>query len=292
MMGTAIERDVWAELSTAMAAYLRTMTATAECLEKAWPEIGAPYRTRIKGLHSRLSFDVTRAAIKESSETLEAELRDFGVVVNRAQTERTIDLERGILALREMMDAMSRQQHVYREHLRELAGQLATAAGTASDPAQFSAALVNLAETMKRETAPELTRMDREAASLSERLAGPPSIDPVTGLINAVEFERQVAAYQLNGTTFSLLLFRLGGPLGDQVMQQAASRLSTEFRRRDRVGRWRKNEFAVLFAGPPDRAEERALYTAARLEGPYGLVNGEVVHITAEVNILPSSAEL
>ena len=172
MMGAAIERDVLAELSTAMAAYLRTMTATAQCLEKAWPEVGAAYRTRIHGLHSRLSFDVTRAAIKESSETLEAELQDFAGVVNRLQTERSVDLERGILALREMIDALSRQQHVYHEQLRQLAEQSATAAGKASDPAHFSATLAHLAETMKRDTVPELAKMDREAVLLGERLAG------------------------------------------------------------------------------------------------------------------------
>jgi diguanylate cyclase (GGDEF)-like protein len=288
MMGAVIERDVLAELSTAMAAYLRIMTATGECLEKAWPEIGEPYRKRIQGLHSRLSFDVTRAAIKESSETLATELKDFAGVVNRARTESTVDLERGILALRDMIDAMSRQQNFYSQHLRALA----TEAGRVADPEQVAAALTSLAEIMKRETAPELEKMDQEAALLGERLAGPAAIDPITGLINRTEFQRQVAAYQLNGTMFSILLFRLGGPLGDQVMQQVASRLSAEFRRRDRVGRWSKNEFAVLFAGASDKAEERAVHSAARLDGPYALVNGEVVHITAEVMILPASAEL
>jgi hypothetical protein len=47
----------------------------------------------------------------------------------------------------------------------------------------------------------------------------------------------------------------------------------------------------VLFAGPKDKAEERSVHTATRLGGPYALLNGEVVHITAEVTILPSSAE-
>ena len=92
MLGAAIKRDVLAELSTAVASYLTTMAATAECLEKAWPEVGAPYRKRIQGLQSRLSFDVTRAAIKDSSETLQAELRDYAGVVNRLQTERNVDL--------------------------------------------------------------------------------------------------------------------------------------------------------------------------------------------------------
>ncbi len=284
MMGAAVERDVLAELSTAMAAYLTAMSVTAECMEKAWPEVGAPYRKRLQGLQSRLSFEVTRAAIKDSSETLQSELKDFAEVVNRLQSERSVDLERGIVALRELIEILSHKQETFRKQLQELAAD--------SPLDNMSAALTSLAENISREVAPTLAKMDSEVVSLGQRIAGPAAIDPVTGLINEVEFERQVAAYQMNGTAFSILLFRLGGPLGDQVMQQAAARLSAEFRRRDRVGRWGKNEFAVLFAGSPQKAEERAVHAAARLEGPYSLVNGEVVQITAAINILPSAAEL
>lgn len=288
MLGAAIERDVLAKLSTAMAAYLTTMAVTAECMEKAWPEVGAPYRKRILGLQSRLSFEVTRTAIKDSSEALQAEIKDFAEVVDRLQTERSVDLERGVLALREEIETLSRKQEVYSARLRELATEIQSAV----HPDRAAPALASLVDSMNEEVVPALTRMESEAVLLGQRIAGPASIDPETGLINEVEFERQVAAYQLNGTAFSILLFRLGGPLGDQVMQQAASRLSAEFRRRDRVGRWSKNEFAVLFAGPPEKAEERAIHNAARLEGAYALLNGEVVHITAEVNILPAFAEL
>lgn len=283
MMGAAIERDVLAELSAAMAAYLTAMTATAECMEKICPEAGAPYRRRLQGMQSRLSFDVTRLAIKESSDALQAELRDFAEVVSRRQSELSVDLERGILAVREEIDTLSHKQESYRQQLRGLAQDLSGAARADHVAAELAA----LAENMSELVTPSLSRMDHEALLLGQRLAGAASIDPVTGLINKVEFERQITAYQLNGTEFSILLFRMGGPLGDEVMQQAASRLSAEFRRRDRVGRWSKTEFAVLFAGPSEKAEERAIHSAARLEGPYSLANGEVVHITAEVNILP-----
>lgn len=267
-----------------MAAYLTSMSVTAECMEKAWPEVGAPYRKRIQGLQSRLSFEVTRAAIKDSSETLQAELKDFSEVVNRLQTERSLDLERGIVALRELIETLSHKQETFRGQLQEIAAD--------SPRANVSETLTTLMDRISQEIAPTLAKMDSEVVSLGQKIAGAAAVDPVTGLINEVEFERQAAAYQMNGTAFSILLFRLGGPLGDQVMQQTAARLSAEFRRRDRVGRWSKNEFAVLFAGSAEKAGERAVHAAARLEGPYALVNGEVVHITAEVTILPSFAEL
>ena len=286
-MNPAIERDVLAELSAAMAAYLTNVTTLGDCLERAWPEVGAAYNKRIQGLHSRLSFDVNRDAIRESSQHLQAELKDYADVVSRLQNERSVDLERGLLALREMIEALSRRQKAQGESLRALAAQLPNVSGAAKVATELSA----LAGQVEQDTLPTLSKMDQEAVALGKRLAGAASVDPLTGLINRGEFERQVAAYQLNGTVFSILVFRVGGPVGDQVMHQAASRLTAEFRRRDRVGRWSKNEIAVLFAGPAAKADERAVEAAARLAGPYALLNGEIVHITAEVNVLPSLDE-
>lgn len=280
-MSPVIERDVLAELSTAMAAYLKNMAAVGTCLEQAWPDIGVTYNKRIQGLHSRLSFEVTRDAIRESSELLQTELKDYAEVVHRLQSERSIDMERSILALREMTDALSRQQRALSESLRALASRM-------TDPAMTASELAILAAQLEQETLPTLSKMDDEAIELGRRLAGAASVDPLTGLITRAEFERQAAAYQLNGTAFSILIFRISGPVGDQVMQQAASRLTAEFRRRDRVGRWHKNEFAVLFAGPSAKADERAVEVAARLAGPYALLSREVVHITSEVSVLPS----
>jgi len=298
MMSTAIERDVLAELSTAVAAYLTTMAATADCLEQSWPEIGAPYRKRIHGLQSRLSFDVTREAIKDSAETLAEELKDYACVVSRLQNERSVDLERGILALADMIDALTKQQGSYRECLRDLAAQVerapypADARAYSEMVAQQTAGLRNLAEAMSAEATSLHTQMSSQTAALEELLAGPASIDPLSGLINHVEFQRQVAAHKMHGAVFSILLFRLHGPVGDQVIQQAATRLSTTFRRRDRVARWSKDEFAVLFAGPSQPAGTRAAHAAAGIAGPYMLLNGEVVHITSEVRVLPQDAQL
>ena len=124
VMSPAIERDVLAELSTAMVAYLKNMAAMGTCLEQAWPEIGLTYNKRIQGLHSRLSFEVTREAIRESSELLQAELKDYAEVVHRLQSERSIDMERGLLALREMNEAIAKLEEQGVAKAMEKKGQI------------------------------------------------------------------------------------------------------------------------------------------------------------------------
>jgi GGDEF domain-containing protein len=128
--------------------------------------------------------------------------------------------------------------------------------------------------------------MREQTAKLDQRLAGSASTDPVTGLINRRELERQIEAHQSHGATFSLLLFELSGPLSDQVLRMAATKLSTQFRHRDRVGRWSDTEFAVLFLGESKLAQARAEQVIPWVAGRYMLDNGESVHIAATTRLV------
>jgi diguanylate cyclase (GGDEF)-like protein len=92
-------------------------------------------------------------------------------------------------------------------------------------------------------------KMREQMTALDQRLAGAASTDAVTGVINRQELERQIEAHTMHGATFSLLLCQLDGPISDEVLRMAAAKLSTQFRHRDRVGRWGHKEFAVLFLG-------------------------------------------
>ena len=285
-----------AELSTAVASYLSLIAATADCLGQTYPHIGGPYRQRLLRLRSRLSYDVNRETLKDSIETVTAELKDYAGVVYRVQTQRNVEVKRCMLALRDVLETLAQCQESNGDRLGRLAAQVEQTPWTA-DPREHSevaaghaANLCSLAETMKHETASALTRMRDEMSGLDERLAGAGSTDPVTGLINCAELDRQVAAHRLHGVTFFILVFGLQGPLSDQVMRQAADRLSTQFRHRDRVARWSAKEFAVLFVGPSDLAKVRAAQAVARIAGRYTLENGEIVEITADVRMLPESA--
>jgi GGDEF domain-containing protein len=291
-MSPAIERDLLGELSNAVAAYLSTMAVTADCLEQSFPEVGGPYRKRVHSLLSRVSFDATREAIADSAQTLQDDLKDYATVAKQVRIKRSLELERGVLALSDIVENLTQRQEFYSSRLRKFAEQMEKAAYP-SDAATYSevmalqgAALRGLVENMHQETGSMAAKMREQMTELDQRLAGAASTDAVTGAINRQELERQIEAHTMHGATFSLLLFQLDGPISDEVLRMAAAKISTQFRHRDRVGRWGNKEFAVLFLGSNELAKSRAGQVASRISGRYLLDNGETVLIEAHARLL------
>ena len=291
-MSPAIERDLLGELSNAVAAYLSTMAVTADAMEQAFPEVGIPYRKRIHSLLSRVSFDATREAIADSAQALQDDLKDYATVAKQVRIKRSLELERGVLALSDIVENLTHRQEFYSARLRTFAEQMEKAAYP-SDAQTFSevmalqgAALRGLVENMHQEAGSMAAKMREQMTELDQRLAGAASTDAVTGVINRQELERQIEAHTMHGATFSLLLFQLDGPISDEVLRMAAAKLSTQFRHRDRVGRWGNKEFAVLFLGGNELAKSRAAQVASRISGRYLLDNGETVLIEAHARLL------
>jgi len=283
-MTPAIERDHLAEYGAAVSSYLNVMGAAGDCLEQTFPDVGGIYRQRIHRLRARLAFDTTREAIKESAATLEAELKDYASVTNRALTQRSVELTRGILALGDIIEKLAQRQGAFASYLLRIAAQAENPDGS------HAASLRGVVENMTGEAASMLAQMRDQMSDLDRRLAGTTSIDSVTDLINRREMERQMEAHKLHGSTFSLLLFEISGPMSDQVLRQAATRLARQFRHPEWIARWDNTEFAVLFLGKPQHAEARAAQVLPSLEGTYTLDNGETVLISAQARLLPEFA--
>jgi GGDEF domain-containing protein len=289
----AYDRDHLADFSNAVASYLNVMAATGDCLEQTYPEVGNLYRQRIHRLRTRVAFQATREAIKESASTLEVELKDFAQVTNRVLTQRSVELTRGILALGDLIEKLAKRQEYFGNRLLYLSSQVdnlaapaALPAGDPSEGATQAAGIRGLVESMGLEASSMLAQMRERMNDLEQRLAGTASTDTITGLINRREMERQMEAHKLHGSKFSLLIFRLSGPLSDQVMRLAAAKISTQFRHPEWIARWEEREFAVLFLGAPELAEARAVQAIAALEGDYTLHNGETVVIAAQARLL------
>jgi GGDEF domain-containing protein len=279
--------DHLADLSHAVAAYLNVMAATADCLEQAFPDAGGPYRQRIHRLRARVGFDATREAINSSAQTLQDELKDYSGVVSHILTQRSVELERGILALGDFIDDLNQLHQIHSNRLDTFAARLENTPFPA-DPQRFSEAMAHqstglrgLAGEMTEETASLLARIREQMADIDRRLAGAASTDPVTGLINRRELNRQIEAHSSRGSACTLLLFELSGPIGDQVLRLAGAKLASHFRHNDRIARWGAREFAVLFMGGPELAQTRAAQVVPALSGRYTLDNGEHVLIEA-----------
>jgi len=131
-----------------------------------------------------------------------------------------------------------------------------------------------------------VAQIREQISDLDRRLAGTTSTDPVTGLINRREMERQMEAHKLHGSAFSLLLFELDGVIGDQLLCMAAAKLGSQFRHPEWIARWGAREFAVLFLGGPERAEKRAAQAVSSVEGTYTLESGATVVIAARSRVV------
>jgi GGDEF domain-containing protein len=130
-----------------------------------------------------------------------------------------------------------------------------------------------------------MTRMHNELAAIEQRLRESEVTDPLTGLMNRREMERQIESRKSAGHAPVLLQFQLTGEINDDVAKQVGARLSSQFRHKDFVSRWTDTEFMVLFQGPAEVAQMRAEQIVPWVAGRYLLDNGDAAQITVEVRL-------
>ena len=105
------------------------------------------------------------------------------------------------------------------------------------------------------------------------------TVDPLTGLANRRELDRQVNLRLASGKAFCALFFdidrfgefneRFGRDTGDQVLKQFAACLKTQIRARDVAARWLADEFIIILECDMENARRRLGQIAQLLAGVY-----------------------
>jgi diguanylate cyclase (GGDEF)-like protein len=126
------------------------------------------------------------------------------------------------------------------------------------------------------------------------------STDPLTGLANRRELERQVKLRLASERKFCVLFFdiddfglfndSLGRESGDAILKQLAERLNAQIRARDLAARWLADEFIVILECDIDNARQRAEQLSQWLRGPYTVME-EGREARLEVGISAAVAE-
>jgi GGDEF domain-containing protein len=236
-------------------------------------------------LRVRLEYDPNAEAVEESTEAARAELRDYAhqsaVYVERHGAE----LRRATEVLLESVRALSQKQDFYCARLRQFSTQMETTPYP-QDPEHLAdvvsmqaAGLKNCVESLSHEWQSLLTRMKLELVEAERRIAEAETTDPVTGLMNHREMERQLEQHRVSGDPGTLLLFTINPGLPDDVIQQVGSRLMGQFRHKDRVSRWSGSEFLVLFRGEQEVAESRSEEIVDWVGGRYLADNGDQIEV-------------
>ena len=105
------------------------------------------------------------------------------------------------------------------------------------------------------------------------------AIDPLTGLGNRRELDRQLETRIATGRPFCLLLLDIdqfkaindqhGHLCGDELLKQAAARVKEQIRTRDFACRWGGDEFVILLECELENALLRSRQISNWLSGPY-----------------------
>jgi hypothetical protein len=279
---------------TALNCYLSSLLALANCLGDACPEIGGLYRHRLTRLRSRLAFDSSPDAIEESARAVEGELKEYSSKTLAYVEQHGLELKAAIVALEQIVRSLAQRQDFYGARLRQFAAQMETTTyPTDHEHLQEvvtlqASGLLSCVESMAHETHSLMIRMQNELVAVEQRLKEAEVTDPLTGLMNRREMERQIEARRSSGEPPVLIQFQLSGDVDDDVAKQVAARLASQFRHKDFISRWTDTEFMVLFQGPVEIAQMRAEQIVPWIAGRYLLDTGDSVQVFVDARLMQS----
>jgi GGDEF domain-containing protein len=293
---------VSSQQEVALTCYLSVMLAMARSMREVCSRAGLIYGDRLTRLPRRLGFDATPAVLEESKQVLEAELAEYTEATS-AWLDTGSSLAREIVAIVAGLEqSTSESEHLHAAMLEDLAEQMAVSAEVDS-VADLRSALKRYAMGLRsylqrRHLESRASLKDLECRA--DRLAGwlaraDPShcTDPVTGLPNRPETERQLEASWYSEKPVSVLIFDWkeadpppSATATHALAKQLADRLADLVRPRDVVGCWGPHQFAVIFACRGSEAIERANSIAKWLTTGYSIVaDGAVTTVPVRVSV-------
>jgi GGDEF domain-containing protein len=243
-------------------------------------------------MRSRLAYEPSPEIVEESAKAVRAELADYSHQAAAYLERHGLDLRGAIEELFATVRALGMKQELHCSQLRQICKQMETAVYPA-DPAQLREIVTLHATSLQRcvndlsyDWQALLIRMKVELVEAERSIAEAECTDPVTGLMNRREMERQMEAQKAKGSNPTLIAFTVNLGLPDEVVQQITTRLTSQFRSNDLIARWSGNEFMVLFRSTPDVARSRAVQVPAWIAGRYLADNGGPVQVEASGEVM------
>jgi len=278
------------ELPAALDCYLSSILEIAETIEAISPEVGPAYRELLMALQSRLSADTTAEALEESRVALHHILQGFCQKARLQNQALARDLNQTLSMVTRTEDTSAGRNVQHVERLIDFVDRLESAVRSADLPrvAAQAADLRDLAHSIELDSRDDFARLRQKMIEIQHRLHEVEllaTLDPLTGVANRRDLDRELAARIGAGQEFCVLLFdlngfkeindRFGHLYGDEVLKQVAARLGGQVRARDYVCRWGGDEFVAILACDLAIAESRSRQIAGRLNGPYRITGVE-----------------
>ncbi len=210
-----------------------------------------------------------QAFVKELGARIETLARDLNQTLSMVTRTEDSSAGRNVQYVERLVDFVDRLESAVRS------GDLPRLAAQASDLRDF-------AQSIELDSRDDFARLRQKMIEIQRRLHEVEllaTLDPLTGVANRRELDRELAARIEARQEFCVLLFdlngfkeindRFGHLYGDEVLKQLAARLSGQVRARDYVCRWGGDEFVAILVCDLAIAEFRSQQIAERLNGPY-----------------------
>lgn len=281
-------------------AYLAAISEIAAALSAINPEMSSAYHEQLTTMKDRLCFQPDAPTLEESRRTLRDVLSSFAGRARRYSQALTDELNQTLAMVARNEDSRSIRNVRYVEHLIDFVDQMEEAVSSADlgRLIEQAGALRRFAESIELDSRDDYAQLRDKLDQFQHRLREAEllaSRDPLTGVANRRELDRQIASRIQAKREFSVLMFdlnhfktindELGHLCGDEVLKQVAARLGGQVRSRDLVCRWGGDEFVVLLDCALDNALARARQIGIWLNGVYRVqVEGRQMLVNVSVS--------
>ncbi|HEV8040538.1 MAG TPA: GGDEF domain-containing protein [Bryobacteraceae bacterium] len=293
------EKQSQLESAAALDCYLASILDIAETVASLCGEIGASCHDQLVRLRSRVAYHASLQTLEESRNALHSELIDFSEKARQYNNVLAEDVAKALALLSQNESAVAVRNEKYIQRLARFVDQMEQVAqsGDRALAAGQAVELRGFVESMEQDGRAANAQLQAKLAEFQDKLREVEflaSIDPLTGIPNRREFNRQLEARVAANREFCVLLFDLntfqrinydhGHLCGDEILKQLGNRLSTHVRPRDFVCRWGGDEFVVILECPLAIAEVRAEEISHLLSGPYEVML-EGQEITVKIGV-------
>jgi diguanylate cyclase (GGDEF)-like protein len=290
-----------ASFQAALDCYLSAIEDIADTIQAVSPEIGAACREQLVRLRERLTLDANSETLEASRAMLRHLLEDFWEKAREYNQALARDVNQTLAIVAQTEDSRSVRSVHYVERLVDFVEQMETAvrSGDMAGLASQAGHLRRFAESIEldsRDAYVELRTKMKEVQLRLQEAELLATLDPLTGVSNRREFDRQLAARIESQRPFCVLLFdldefkavndQLGHLYGDQLLKQLGARLSGQVRTRDFVCRWGGDEFVAILDCELAHAETRARQISQWINGPYRVTaDGREIRVDLGVSV-------
>lgn len=248
----------------ALAAYASALLAMGNCSVDVCPGLGPELRQQLSEMSRKLSNGITYEALVSTDREVRDQLQDWGQRTARHYRQKSDEVKDLLLVMAQTAESVGTRDQRCAGQFREVTAHL-SAIASLDDLTQIRASIEKSAFELKSsidrmtvEGTAAIDRLKQEVATYQVKLEEAEAIasrDALTGLRSRLCVESLIERLINSGAVFSVAIVDIdafkkvndehGHLVGDELLKQFATELSSACRSSDVIGRWGGDEFII-----------------------------------------------